>query len=339
MNRIILIGNGFDLAHGLETKYEHFIDWFWKKTFDNIRSNNEIIYGDDFIRLKLDSIENGISDEKIKYRLKTNACFYKNEFLRRITGESEFNNWVDIEEEYYTALKNCINGNYKGGNVEKLNQEFEDIKRELKNYLMGKSSKGITTNEEILDKIYSTPKYQDCIRAKKRLYQKIDRVDFTLFLNFNYTHTESLYSSGATTINIHGELNNSKNPIIFGYGDEQDTLHKEMERRGGSYLDNVKTVNYLKTPNYKNLMSFIEMDLYQVFIMGHSCGLSDKTLLSTLFEHEHCISIKPFFYIDEKGHNNYEDIVKNIYRIFTGKAMMREKVVNKEYCEPLIQLK
>ncbi len=29
MNRIILIGNGFDLAHGLETSYKDFIDDFW----------------------------------------------------------------------------------------------------------------------------------------------------------------------------------------------------------------------------------------------------------------------------------------------------------------------
>jgi hypothetical protein len=29
MNRIILIGNGFDLAHGLKTSYKDFLEWFW----------------------------------------------------------------------------------------------------------------------------------------------------------------------------------------------------------------------------------------------------------------------------------------------------------------------
>ena len=29
MNRLILIGNGFDLALGLKTSYADFIDWFW----------------------------------------------------------------------------------------------------------------------------------------------------------------------------------------------------------------------------------------------------------------------------------------------------------------------
>ena len=29
MNRLVLIGNGFDLAHGLKTSYADFIDWYW----------------------------------------------------------------------------------------------------------------------------------------------------------------------------------------------------------------------------------------------------------------------------------------------------------------------
>ena len=69
--------------------------------------------------------------------------------------------------------------------------------------------------------------------------------------------------------------------------------------------------------------------------MGHSCGLSDKTLLKTIFEHPNCISIRPFYYIDKDGNNNYNDIVKNIYRTFTDKALMRDKVVNQEYCRKL----
>jgi len=36
MNRIILIGNGFDLAHGLKTSSNDFINWFWVKQFNLI---------------------------------------------------------------------------------------------------------------------------------------------------------------------------------------------------------------------------------------------------------------------------------------------------------------
>lgn len=31
MNRIILVGNGFDLAHNLPTSYKNFNDWYWER--------------------------------------------------------------------------------------------------------------------------------------------------------------------------------------------------------------------------------------------------------------------------------------------------------------------
>ena len=36
MNRIVLIGNGFDLAHGLKTSYKNFIDWYWKDSGEKL---------------------------------------------------------------------------------------------------------------------------------------------------------------------------------------------------------------------------------------------------------------------------------------------------------------
>lgn len=29
MNRLVIIGNGFDMAHGLKTSYMNFINWYW----------------------------------------------------------------------------------------------------------------------------------------------------------------------------------------------------------------------------------------------------------------------------------------------------------------------
>lgn len=87
--------------------------------------------------------------------------------------------------------------------------------------------------------------------------------------------------------------------------------------------------------NYKQVLSFINSDKYQVIILGHSCGNSDRTLLNTLFEHENCVSIKPYYYQykdKETGEikDNYSDMVRNISRSFTDKKSMRDKVVNKK---------
>ena len=37
MNRLVLIGNGFDLAHGLPTSYQDLINWYWDGRFNSLR--------------------------------------------------------------------------------------------------------------------------------------------------------------------------------------------------------------------------------------------------------------------------------------------------------------
>ena len=176
-------------------------------------------------------------------------------------------------------------------------------------------------------------------------YLKLKPKD-TLVLNFNYTSTLTNYiprlkeeEIEATVNHIHGDLKNIKeNPIVFGFGDEIDEKYKEIENiNDNRYLENIKSIEYLQTDSYKNLLNYIESDVYQIFIMGHSCGLSDRTLLNTLFEHENCVSIKPFYYKygEADTDDNYKDIVQNISRNFKDKVKMRDIVVNKTFCKPL----
>jgi hypothetical protein len=176
----------------------------------------------------------------------------------------------------------------------------------------------------------------------------------TLFLNFNYTNTDKQYMDTQKpnlfnergnnfsknygiekeSIYIHGELNKPGNPIIFGYGDELGEKYITLEKlNDNNYLENVKSMKYSETSNYKRLLEFINSDVYQVFIFGHSCGISDRTLLNTLFEHDNCVSIKPFYYKKTDGTDNYSELIRNISRNFTDKRLMREKVVNKTWCD------
>lgn len=164
--------------------------------------------------------------------------------------------------------------------------------------------------------------------------------DDILFLNFNYTNTADLYiqkDSGFKVNHIHGELGNDKNPIIFGYGDELDEYYKEISKlNNNDYLKNIKSIRYLETDNYRKLLSFIDSAPFQIYIMGHSCGNSDRTLLNTLFEHKNCVSIKPFYYEKPDGTDNYIEIIQNISRNFNDMRLMRDRVVNKTYCRPLV---
>lgn len=193
---------------------------------------------------------------------------------------------------------------------------------------------------------------EDALRAMIR--DKIERGqldDFlhpnrTLLLIFNYTYTaDKLYAEKEgrvdyEIIHIHGELDNPANPMIFGYGDEMDENYQRIVNiNNNDCLKNIKSIRYLETGHYRNLLSFIDSAPYQIFVMGHSCGNSDRTLLNTLFEHKNCLSIKPFFHRKDDGTDDYINIIQNISRDFKDATMMRDRVVNKTLCEPVPQNK
>lgn len=159
-----------------------------------------------------------------------------------------------------------------------------------------------------------------------------------MLLSFNYTATAKMYSNFNLDFNyIHGDLEHPEN-IIFGYGDELDKDYQAiLDMNDNELLKHVKSVKYLETRNYHNMLEFLMSAPFQVVIMGHSCGNSDRTLLNTVFEHENCVSIKPFYHKWEDGTDNYLDIVQNISRNFnfTNMRLFRDRVVNKEQCKTI----
>lgn len=173
----------------------------------------------------------------------------------------------------------------------------------------------------------------------------------TLLLNFNYTQTlkpykEALSSIAPNTyvelINIHGELNNKDNPIIFGFGDEMDDQYKILEKqKENAFLDYMKSFGYFRTNNYRRLTRFLEQDHFQVEIMGHSCGLSDRVMLNMIFEHPNCKSIKVNYYRWRDGYEgtNYKTLTQNISRHFNKKTLMRDLVVDYDLSNELPQLR
>jgi hypothetical protein len=98
----------------------------------------------------------------------------------------------------------------------------------------------------------------------------------------------------------------------------------------------IKSFWYFRTDNYHDLIRFIESESYQVVILGHSCGLSDRTMLNMVFEHNNCKSIKVYYY-DNGVYNNYSELTEEISRHFSNKTALRAKVLPKTKCEPMPQ--
>lgn len=421
IHRIILVGNGFDLAHGLATRYENFIDWYWEQYISKLKdclintysdtlcsfTLKEAMYGDRWYQFlspyNNKSFENKSGREiyEILKEQKGTVSIEQTPFMNRICQSIESKGWVDIENEYYQALNHeyfeC---------PEKLNKEFEIVKSKLVEYLTLVQSSNIDESivkpalkekilapirideiaigarSQLVDFIRSRyfgeadgsyisigeqlgwDKKEENIEAMNRFSRKwgdkieefgiesaIDSQDIPetllspirlMLLNFNYTRTADLYLPQDKKLaywfpidHIHGQLNDPQS-IIFGYGDELDDNYRNIVKlNNNEHLRNIKSIRYLETQNYRNMLAFIESAPYQVYIMGHSCGNSDRTLLNTLFEHKNCISIKPFYHRQEDGSDNYLEIVQNISRNFTDMKLMRDRVVNKTLCETL----
>ena len=46
MNRLIILGNGFDIAHGLPTKYNDFITWYICEWYSYLKTSNKYTESD-----------------------------------------------------------------------------------------------------------------------------------------------------------------------------------------------------------------------------------------------------------------------------------------------------
>lgn len=395
MNRLFIIGNGFDLAHGLPTSYRDFIDDFWKNFKHQCESEeykkmvithdlhngyyNESNLIENFNDFKL-SLKNYANQNGCRYDFNNFICSndqgiifkFRNNFFKSINKKNS-ENWVDIENEYYRELKTIVKLSSltiedKLNQTIILNNEFEQVKNLLEKYLKEKVLDVFNLNlyqdnsgdffkfQEIITPITITLNKNDLLEEfhKKDLAEihrqlnkdeeYVSNQSRLLILNFNYTHTPCRYienmDSGVDINFIHGIIGNkTENTVNFGFGDEMDDDYQSIENMDkNEYLKNFKSFQYLQNSNYKQLLDFIDTNKFQVVILGHSCGLSDRTLLNTIFEHTNCRSIKVYYHQKDDGSDNYTEIIQNISRHFNKKKLMREKIVNKTLCKPLPQI-
>lgn len=348
MNKLFLIGNGFDLAHGMKTSYTDFLLWYLNKTVRPAveRSNSfdsgliKVNHSFNCLLNRFNTVEEylwTLNDRNI-------SVIGNNEFVQRLIDNISRYNWVDIEGEYYSQLVllyQRLNTQTMGSikpiseivkeEVQELNNSFKQIKNELIEYL-----RTIKMPKEEIPDISSS--------IQKELINISDK-SHVFFLNFNYTSTLDLYafhpSHKLIHVNhIHGKLEDGEDSIVFGYGDEMDPNYTEIERLNeNEYLKNMKSFSYFKTKNYQNLTSFIEMGDFEVFIMGHSCGLSDRLLLNSIFENKNCRKIKIYYYQKSKNENDFFEKTLDISRHFRPeyKNEMRNKIVPFEESVPLVK--
>jgi hypothetical protein len=359
MNKLVIIGNGFDLAHELPTSYKDFILWHINNVFKLPKNNRE----SDLIKIETNLPYTSVSkieeykkileynDDRLWFRIKG-----KNDFIDEILEHIDLFNWVDIESLYYRKVvhfcRKTIDKKYVDLNFSKnselvlksifdLNSCFKLIKDQLIIYLKDLNK---TNNKSLGDIRSILVNDLNCFAEPEKI--KI--------LNFNYTTTIENYQQHFgenLDINyIHGHINKSTSPIIFGYGDETDEYYEKIENlKDNEFLKHMKSFGYLQTPNYKELFGFLDQEQlaenkrekFDVYIMGHSCGVSDRLLFTHIFEHPLLNSVQLYYYERPDGTNDFYEKTQDLSRHFRkdAKHKMRKCIVPFNESKPLPQYK
>lgn len=359
LNRIILVGNGFDRSLGMPTSYSHFLDWIFQEALKKLlsKAKNSVFsrsgsyyhsFENELLKLEINTGTIGwieqLIDNKKSYneylleidKVKNHQEFHfsfqtRHGFIDELFSFYGQNSWVDIEQVYFKRLLET-----KKENVKDFHLYFELLKKELLKYLQ---TLEINTNQghELISKY------------RKHFFGKILKYDATVqvyeetkenpahfyFVNFNYTYFlrdlinhAPEYAKDENTINhIHGDLNDF--PIIFGYGNETGENYSKLESLGNDYLENIKSTHYFNSTHYRDLEIQLNSP-YEVYVYGLSCGLSDQILLNTIMQKDNCKQIRIFYNKYENGKDNFRETLMNISRVFDDKEVMRSKIITKQ---------
>lgn len=347
-NRLVIVGNGFDLNLGLKTSYNDFMVWLIKEALKDAMNGNSnpILRIPNPKRIRMTAEHIGeIESKNTLVDLKSCAkeiggLHFNHTFIKRLYDKASQENWVDIEYEFFLHLKGLVEKKERviypkfEEDIRKLNDCLDNLTTKLHGYVH-LVDKGIHIEQN--DASY----YADLFGKKKPMevhgQVQIGELASVKILSFNYTNSLSTITQlldDQRWIPIHGWVKGSSE-IIFGYGDDTDKFFRRLEAQNmNDLLRHNKSFYYGLTSNYSELLTFLDANPLEVLIVGHSCGISDRTLLKTIFEHPNCRAIR---ILHRGSKQDYVEKYINISRHFTDKVRMRQVV--QPYDENFVFLK
>jgi len=329
---ILILGNGFDLAHGLKTRYTDFLD-YWRKNngLDNVWLkhfvNRQKQLGDKWIDLE-EEIYNVIKEvNKSTNRYNKNfvsvlyifSRYYDKNFdlskisngfsespNRDITDEKEYE-FLDINgEEFFCYFKT-----YKGL-INFLYDQLRDFTKQFNNYLLLKVVPNISNSQ-----------YDFGLPLDKTI-----RV-----LNFNYTDTfERLYNPinlhlKHKYIYVHGKVCDSDEcNLILGtksfYNHLPNDLKEEINVEFNVFKKHNQRHRYGTIEAYQDLLKELKNPLKIIsptfHVIGHSLDDADHNILRHIFKVKDNSTIKIYYHNQEA----LERLINNITEIIGEEEVM-----------------
>ena len=342
MSKLLVIGNGFDLAHNKKTSYNDFLDFI----VSVIRNPN-------------DKLSKEVIDKFPNFEESSLLCFLRYFYERNVGSK----NWIDMETEICNFINNSILL------IEEMNNQKQKSEKEReifsinlgpfseKQRVIIKTAKsifeeksGIATNEFYVRKDYKTPWeeidikrvikkydeelkeikdiiyfYLDKVECEKRK-KKVEKIDYfnnffpDKVISFNYTSTCSeLYGIRDEDIcYIHGRVED--NNIVLGYSDI-DGINSNVDLIFKKYFQRIENKTDLMD-DYINKV-FYSQEGVSLYFFGHSLDISDKDILCKLLNIFSDINI--YYYNDKDKRDKIECLFKLL-----GKEKAERRLLDNE---------
>ena len=353
---ILVIGNGFDIEHGIPSSYKNFLDFIraYRIVYKNRNSLSEYTkkkFKDELGKISIQYKESNIFLKEMKIvkshasefgEAINNNCWiwYFLEKNFRLEGKD---NWIDIEAEILYIIQTLTNqygmrfSETEGFNIkqksenilsklmERLTEETQEtsIRNQKKSEIWGKIKYILLDDFSKL--VRALEIYLDyCIDIKNVKKGEIfDGVKFDRLITFNYTNTyRNVYDSEICVDFIHGnvkvERNMAESNVVLGI---EEFLSEDQKNK------DIEFINYKKY--YQRIVkhcdfSYREMlekqdDAITTWFFGHSIGSSDKDILINLLPHS------DFIY---QANRISESHIQKSYICYYDKQALEQQVAN-----------
>ena len=199
---ILVIGNGFDLAHGLPTKYGDFLE-FAKviRQIKNRKSIKDVDWGEINLKIK-EQITDKEMDEKLNPFFGYKRCkdllnnnIWVDYFLQCNMNQEE--NWIDFESEISNVIQTIDGNMHESSSVCKLEDEFKELSNNFFNNKYRDSQMSYRGLRDVmyddLDKLIRALELYLCAFVSNinnmKVSPDIENICFDKVLSFNYTDT------------------------------------------------------------------------------------------------------------------------------------------------------
>lgn len=304
MERILIIGNGFDLAHKLPTRYNDFLYFCCKRINKNFNYNPDNLRVADSVNSIFQNAYGNIFDDKIR----NNSWI---SYFIRIYDENRIN-WIDFE----TEIKNvCINAaKYENNEIENAEDKYEEfIDVATLNFEKEKMKEDLSGLILILDA------YLNSVNSFEIPTYSRDILDFypTKVISFNYTDTyKKVYDKKSSIEYIHGKLSTDKtdNSIVLGFNSLEDN---RLDISFSDYIKYFQMVSKDVTTDIFNEIENLPKDEnIETMIFGHSMDVTDQNILKAIIEKSNIV------YVMFRNNKHKAELIKNVIALYGEQKFM-----------------